>query len=163
MQTAGVNGYINEYTGAQHIVPALAPHLFPDEHNRRSSPRVGLGVPVSYRVRQHHRARAEPQHQQGWVGVAHDQPARDRRGGEAAVPAAEGAGTISRPTPVSPGPIERVGMGLQFTRIDPSDQAALDAYVQCALLLEPQGLIPDSRFLIPSPRPAAVAARWQRR
>ena len=46
----GVSGYLNEYTGAQHIVPALAPHLFPDAHNRRSSPRVGLGVAVSYRV-----------------------------------------------------------------------------------------------------------------
>jgi len=46
----GVSGYLNEYTGAQHIVPALAPHLFPDGQNRRSSPRVGLGVSISYRV-----------------------------------------------------------------------------------------------------------------
>ena len=34
----------------QHIVPALAPHLFPEHYNRRSSPRVVLGIPVSYRV-----------------------------------------------------------------------------------------------------------------
>ena len=26
----GVAGYVNEYTAVQHIVPALAPHLFPD-------------------------------------------------------------------------------------------------------------------------------------
>jgi len=46
----GVSGYINEYSAVQHIVPALASHLFPDADNRRSSPRVALGVSVSYRV-----------------------------------------------------------------------------------------------------------------
>lgn len=45
-----VNGYINEYIGTQNLVRALLPHLFPDEHNRRSSPRVALNAPVSYRV-----------------------------------------------------------------------------------------------------------------
>ena len=45
----GVAGYVNEYTSVQHIVPSLAPHLFPDHYNRRSSPRVVLGIPVSYR------------------------------------------------------------------------------------------------------------------
>ena len=34
----------------QHIVPSLAPHLFPDSSNRRVSPRVVLGIPVAYRV-----------------------------------------------------------------------------------------------------------------
>jgi uncharacterized protein (TIGR02266 family) len=46
----GVAGYVNEYTGVGHIMPALAPHLFPENYNRRSSPRVVLGVPITYRV-----------------------------------------------------------------------------------------------------------------
>jgi CheY-like chemotaxis protein len=45
----GVAGYINEYTAPQNILPALAPHLFPDHYARRSSPRVALGIPVAYR------------------------------------------------------------------------------------------------------------------
>ena len=45
----GVAGYVNEYTAEQHIVPSLAPHLFPDHYNRRYSPRVKIGVPVAYR------------------------------------------------------------------------------------------------------------------
>src|SRR5512143_3483728 len=45
----GVAGYVNEYSATQHIVPALAPHLFPDNFNRRSSPRVVLGIPIQYR------------------------------------------------------------------------------------------------------------------
>src|SRR2546430_10618482 len=45
----GVAGYVNEYSAVQHILPSLAPHLFPDNYNRRSSPRVVLGIPVQYR------------------------------------------------------------------------------------------------------------------
>src|SRR5262245_9483226 len=45
----GVAGYINEYSAVQHILPSLAPHLFPDSFNRRGSPRVVLGIPVAYR------------------------------------------------------------------------------------------------------------------
>src|SRR5438034_3574218 len=45
----GVTGYVNEYSAVQHIMPSLAPHLFPDNFNRRGSPRVLLGIPVQYR------------------------------------------------------------------------------------------------------------------
>src|ERR671935_1599731 len=45
----GVSGYVNEYSAVQHILPSLAPHLFPDNFNRRTSPRVVLGIPVQYR------------------------------------------------------------------------------------------------------------------
>ena len=31
----GVAGYVNEYSAVQHILPSLAPHLFPDDFNRR--------------------------------------------------------------------------------------------------------------------------------
>ena len=44
----GVAGYVNEYSAVQHILPSLAPHLFPDNFNRRSSPRVVLGIPIQY-------------------------------------------------------------------------------------------------------------------
>src|SRR2546425_7647253 len=45
----GVAGYVNEYSAVQHILPSLAPHLFPDSFNRRGSPRVVLGIPAQYR------------------------------------------------------------------------------------------------------------------
>src|SRR6266700_1051183 len=45
----GVAGYVNEYSAVHHILPSLAPHLFPDSFNRRSSPRVTLAIPVQYR------------------------------------------------------------------------------------------------------------------
>src|SRR5579864_3606823 len=45
----GVAGYVNEYSAVQHILPTLAPHLFPTSFNRRGSPRVVLGIPIQYR------------------------------------------------------------------------------------------------------------------
>ena len=45
-----VVGYVNEHATTAQILPALAPHLFPDNFDRRTSPRVALGVPVSYRA-----------------------------------------------------------------------------------------------------------------
>ncbi len=45
----GVAGFINEYSAPSHILPAIAPHLFPDNFNRRGSPRVALSVTISYR------------------------------------------------------------------------------------------------------------------
>lgn len=41
--------YINEHAGTPLILPALAPHLFPDSFNRRMSARMVIGVPVTYR------------------------------------------------------------------------------------------------------------------
>jgi len=41
--------YVNEHASTQQILPALAPHLFPDNFNRRAGARVALGVPVSIR------------------------------------------------------------------------------------------------------------------
>ena len=49
LTSLGVAGYVNEYSAAPHIVPSLAPHLFPDSFNRRSGPRVVLAIPVQYR------------------------------------------------------------------------------------------------------------------
>jgi len=49
---AGIAGYINEHAATPQILPALAPHLFPDNFDRRTSPRVALGVPVSCRAGQ---------------------------------------------------------------------------------------------------------------
>jgi CheY-like chemotaxis protein len=47
LASLGVAGYVNEYSAVQHILPSLAPHLFPDNFNRRGSPRVVLGIPVA--------------------------------------------------------------------------------------------------------------------
>lgn len=43
----GVGGYINEHIEVQRILPALAPLLFANNFDRRTSPRVTLGIPAA--------------------------------------------------------------------------------------------------------------------
>ena len=124
----GVAGYVNEHSGTAHIVPLLAPHLFPDSFNRRLSPRVALGIPVACRF--------------GDTIVA----AR-------VLDLGKGGLAIWTTTPLPPGtPVDvrfrlpaakravearsrvvwsdrRRGMGLRFERVDSADQATIDEFV----------------------------------
>ncbi|MEO7889680.1 MAG: PilZ domain-containing protein [Vicinamibacterales bacterium] len=44
--------YVNEHAAPAQILPALAPHLFPDSFNRRATARIPIGLPVTFRVGQ---------------------------------------------------------------------------------------------------------------
>jgi uncharacterized protein (TIGR02266 family) len=124
----GVSGYLNEYTGAQHIVPALAPHLFPEGHNRRSSPRVTLGVSVSYRVKNTIASALSLNISRGGVAVRTSSPLELDTPVKIRFRLPKGAHEIEADARVAWAD-RRVGMGLQFTRIDKSDQALVEAFV----------------------------------
>ncbi len=124
----GISGYINEYTAMQHIVPALASHLFPDNENRRLSPRVALGVSVSYRVGNMIAAAVTMNVSTGGLAVRTTSPLEK--------------GTVIKIRFRLPGSKEidaecsvvwtdrRSGMGWRFTKIDATDQAALAEFVR---------------------------------
>lgn len=124
----GVAGYVNEYCDADHILPALAPHLFPDSFNRRANPRVDLAVPVSYRVDDVVAAALTLNIGSGGLAIRTMSPleiattvrTRFRLPGSATEIEADSR-VVWRD--------RRVGMGLQFERIEASDQAAIDEYV----------------------------------
>ena len=82
----GVAGYLNEYSAGQHILPALAPHLFPDNFNRRSGPRAILGIPVQYRFGNTIAAALTLNLETWRAGDSHDEPARGRFENPGAVP-----------------------------------------------------------------------------
>ena len=129
LSAAGVAGYINEYTGVGHIMPALAPHLFPEHYNRRSSPRVVLGVPITYRVGNAISTSLTLNVSHGGVAVRTTNPLdvasvvrlRLRIPGAKKEVDAEARVAWSD---------RRVGMGFQFMSIDPAAQASIDDYVQ---------------------------------
>jgi uncharacterized protein (TIGR02266 family) len=124
-----VTGFVNEHAATAQILPALAPHLFPDNFNRRSSPRVALSVPVSYRTD---------------LTIASAQTLNLGKGGLA----------IRTMSPLAPETRVRIkfrlpghtrdieargrvawsdrknGMGIQFERIDEMGQAAIEAFVE---------------------------------
>jgi len=125
----GVAGYVNEYSAVQHIVPALAPHLFPNDYNRRAHPRAVLGISVAYRLGNTIAAAVTLNIGHGGLAIRTTSPLAP--------------GTLVRVRfrlPGAPREVDaeaqvmwaerRVGMGLQFTRIDAADQAVVDEFVR---------------------------------
>ena len=124
----GVAGYVNEYSAVQHILPSLAPHLFPDNFNRRSSPRVVLGIPVAYRSGDTITAVLTLNLSKGGIGIRTMSPLpegtrvrlRFRLPGARREIEAEARVAWSD---------RRIGMGLQFEKVQDEDQAAIDEFV----------------------------------
>jgi CheY-like chemotaxis protein len=127
--TLGVSGYINEYSAVRHIVPALSSYLFPDRDNRRLSPRVTLGVSVSYRVGNLIAAAVTLNISTGGLAIRTTSPID----GDAIIKVRfrlPNAGKdIEAETRVAWAD-ERTGMGLRFTKIEPGDQTILDGFVR---------------------------------
>jgi uncharacterized protein (TIGR02266 family) len=129
LATLGVAGYVNEYTSVQHISHSIAPHLFPDQYNRRMSPRVVLGVPVAYRLGNAIATAVTLNIGLGGLALRTTSPCpsgtevkvrfrlpSDKREIDAAARIAWSD--------------RRIGMGLHFQKLDPGDTAALEEFVQ---------------------------------
>ncbi|MCH7750427.1 MAG: PilZ domain-containing protein [Acidobacteria bacterium] len=124
----GVTGYVNEHLDAQQILPALAPHLFPDRFDRRSSRRVVLAIPVSYRFDTTIASALTLNLGKGGLAirtmstlaVSTEVHARFRLPGSDREIGADSRVVWSD---------RQVGMGLQFEQVDAGDQTAVDDYV----------------------------------
>lgn len=124
----GVAGYVNEYSAVQHILPSLAPHLFPDNFNRRGSARVVLGIPVAYRFGNTIAAALTLNLSKGGVAIRTMSPLQQASkvrvrfrlpGSKVDIEAESRVAWSDR----------RMGMGLQFEKVEPPDQQAIDQFV----------------------------------
>lgn len=124
----GVAGYVNEYSAAPHILPALVPHLFPDRFNRRGSPRVVLAIPIQYRFGNTIAAALTLNLSHGGTAIRTTNPldsgtkikVRFRVPGTKRDIDAEGRVAWSD---------RRVGMGVQFETMDSASQTIVDNFV----------------------------------
>jgi len=124
----GVAGYVNEYSAVQHILPSLAPHLFPDRFNRRGGPRVVLGIPIQYRFGNTIAAASTLNLSHGGIAIRTTSPletgarikVRFRVPGSAREIDAEGRVAWHD---------KRVGMGIQFETVEPASQTLIDHFV----------------------------------
>ena len=124
----GVAGYVNEYSAVQHILPSIAPHLFPDNFNRRGSPRVVLGIPIQYRFGNTIAAALTLNLGRGGIAIRTTSPldagakvkVRFRMPGSKQDIDAEGSVAWSD---------RRVGMGVQFEVVDSANQTIIDSFV----------------------------------
>ena len=124
----GVAGYMNEYSSVQHIMPSLAPHLFPDNFNRRSSPRMILGIPIQYKFGSALAAAVTLNLSHGGVAIRTTSPLEIHTalhvkfrlpGGKVEVEAEGHIVWADR----------RVGMGMQFDTVSPAHQSIIDTFV----------------------------------
>jgi uncharacterized protein (TIGR02266 family) len=120
--------YINEHAGTPQILPALAPYLFPDSFNRRTSTRTTLGVPVTFRSGETVAGAVTLDVGKGGIAIRTMNPlpkgaAIDVRfrlpGTSAEIDAAGRVAWSDR----------KVGMGVQFERVSAAHQRAIDDFV----------------------------------
>jgi two-component system chemotaxis response regulator CheY len=128
LSTLGIAGYINEYSAVQHILPSLAPHLFPDNFNRRGSPRVVLGIPVAYRFGNTIAAALTLNLSKGGIAIRTMSPLQGESKVRARFRLPGSKRDIEAESRVAWSD-RRAGMGLQFEKVDPADQAAIDEFV----------------------------------
>jgi DNA-binding NarL/FixJ family response regulator len=128
LASAGVAGYVNEHADAPQILPALAPYLFPDNFNRRSSARRVVAAPVSLRVNQTITTARTRDVGRGGIGIQTLDPLPPETPVQVSLRVPGGTGEISAPARVIWGD-RRIGMGMQFERLNTETQAAIDDYV----------------------------------
>jgi len=124
----GVAGYFNENATTAQILPALAPHLFPDSFDRRGGARVALGIPVSYRAGQTIAGALTANVGKGGIGIRTMSPL-----------AAGTAVQLKFRLPTGTTDVEaigrvawsnrQVGMGIQFERLENDAQTAIDKFI----------------------------------
>ena len=129
LASLGVAGYLNEYLAVEHILPSIAPHLFPETFHRREHPRVVMGIPVSYRVGKTITAAIAMNLSCGGIAIRTNHPPV--------------RGTVLKVKFALPGSkrqlevdgvvcwgLQKAGAGLQFTTVKPADQALIDGFVE---------------------------------
>jgi uncharacterized protein (TIGR02266 family) len=124
----GIAGYVNEYSAGQNVLPSLAPHLFPDSFNRRGSPRVTLGIPISYRFGNTIAAALTLTLSRGGVAIRTTTPLQADAKVRLRLRLPGGTSDMDIDARVA-WTDRRVGMGLQFERVTPADQHTINDFV----------------------------------
>jgi uncharacterized protein (TIGR02266 family) len=129
----GIAGYVNEYSASQQILPSLAPHLFPDNFNRRHSPRVALGIPVAYRFGNTIAAAVTLNLGRGGMAIRTMSPLDASTRARVRFRLPNSKQDVDADALVAWSD-RRVGMGMQFERIDAADQTAVEEFVDAQVL-----------------------------
>lgn len=128
LDALGIAGYVNEHSLLPHIMPVLAPHLFPNSFNRRSSPRLVLSLPITIRTGSTIATAVILNLGKGGLAIRTmnplDQTSKLRvrfrlPGCPRELEAAARVAWVDR----------RVGMGVQFEYVESADQAILDEFI----------------------------------
>jgi uncharacterized protein (TIGR02266 family) len=125
----GVAGYLNEYSAAEHLLPSIAPHLFPGNFPKREHPRVVMGIPVSYRVGKTITAALAMDLSTGGMAIRTNHP--PVRGTVLKVKfALPGSQRELEAEAVVCWSVQKAGIGMQFTNVKAADQVLINSFVE---------------------------------
>jgi uncharacterized protein (TIGR02266 family) len=133
LASLGIAGYVNEYSDSQQILPSLAPHMFPDNFNRRDSPRVALGIPIAYRYGNTIAAAVTLNLGRGGLAIRTMSPLESSTRARVRFRLPNSKQDVDADARVAWSD-RRVGMGVQFERIDAADQSAVEEFVDAHYL-----------------------------
>ena len=125
----GVAGYVNEYSAVQHILPSLAPHLFPDNFNRRGSPRVVARHPDQYRFGNTIAAALTLNLSRGGIAIRTTSPLESGAKVRGALPPAGRQDATSTPRGAWPGATAASAWASSSRRVDARRSDAIDKFV----------------------------------
>ena len=121
--------FINEHAGTPLIVPALAPHLFPDSFNRRMSARMAIGVPVTYRSGETLAGAVTLDVGKGGLAIRTMNPLAKGTAIQVRFKLPGQSGEIDAIGQVAWSD-RKVGMGVQFERVSASHQRIIDEFIE---------------------------------
>ena len=133
----GVGGYLNEYSAVEHILPSIAPHLFPGNFPKREHPRVVMGIPVSYKIGKTITAAIAMDLSKGGMAIRTKNP--PVRGTVLKVKfALPGSKKQLEAEAVVCWSVPRAGTGVQFTKVKAADQQIVDSFVEAHFFRTPK-------------------------
>ena len=124
----GISRYVNESCAVRHILPSLAPQLYPDNFNRRTSVRVTLGIPITLSFGDSIAAALTLNLGKGGVGVRTMHPLNIGTKVKVRFRLPASQHEIEAVTRVAWSD-RRSGMGLQFVEVETPDQSVVDEFI----------------------------------
>lgn len=129
----GITNYINEYSSTQQILPSLTPHLFPNNFDRRTSSRVVLNIPITYKCENTIATAVTLNISKGGLGIRTINPVATGSKVEVRFRLPEYTSDIVA-TSRTAWSDKRGGMGLQFEQVDSVAQAIIDNFIDQQVL-----------------------------
>jgi uncharacterized protein (TIGR02266 family) len=137
LASLGVAGYLNEYSATEHILPSIAPHLFPGTFHKREHPRVVMGIPVSYRIGKTITAALAMDLSTGGMAIRTNNP--PVRGTAVKLKfALPGSKRQLEAEAVVCWSVQRAGMGMRFVKVKPTDEAVIKGFVEAHFFRTPK-------------------------
>ena len=129
----GITNYINEHCTIQQILPSLTPHLFPNNFDRRTSIRVVLNIPITYKCESTIATALTLNISKGGLGIRTINPLGLETKVELRFRLPGYTSEIEATSRVAWND-KQVGMGLQFEQVNSTNQSAIDEFIDQQVL-----------------------------